>query len=205
MGTTITGNTENGGERRMSRGRLALWAAAVLFLLGHWVAMRFTGEVNWRVGDFVFAGVLMFGALGTYELVVRMTGDTAYRAGVGMAVVAAFLLVWSNAAAGITDSDADGLYALVVAVGVVGAFVARFRPAGMARALFAAALTMASVSMVALVAGMVPAYNSPSEVLGITGFFVTLFAGSALLFREAARGEGEQREGEQREGEPGEG
>lgn len=179
----MTGNMENRGERRTSRWRIAAWVVAVLILLLPWVA-----GAPWSVGDFVFAGVLLFGSLGTYEIAARTTGNIAYRAGVGVAIAAAFLLVWINAAVGITDSDADAMYLLVLAIGIVGSFVALFRPAGMARAMFATALATALVGVIALIAGVVPAHNSAFEILGITGLFVALWVGSALLFRQAARG-----------------
>jgi hypothetical protein len=150
--------------------------------------MQFTDEVNWTVGDFVVFGVLLFGSLGAYELARRITGNTAYRAGVGVAIAATFLLAWVNGAVGITDSDADFALFLAPAVGIIGAIIARFRPRGMVRAMFATAFALTLVSAIALVAGVVPAHNSALEVLGITGFFVALYVGSALLFREAVRG-----------------
>jgi hypothetical protein len=55
----------------------------------------------------------------------------------------------------------------------------------MARAMFAAALAQALIGVIALLAGMVPAYNSAFEILGITGFFAALFVGAGLLFRKA--------------------
>jgi hypothetical protein len=142
----------------------------------------------WTLADFVFAGALIFGTGLTYVLVARKAGNIAYRAAVGVALAAAFLLVWGNAAVGITDSDADLMFLWVPAVGIIGAIIARFQPRGMARAMFATALTQALVAVIALIAGIVPAYNSAFEVLGITGFFVALIVGSALLFRHAARG-----------------
>ncbi len=154
--------------------------------------MQFTDEVNWTMSDFVFAGALVLGTGITYELAVRKTGDTAYRAAVGVALAAAFLLTWANGAVGITDSDADGMYFWVVALGIIGAFIAWFRPEGMARAMLATALAQALVAVIALIAGIVPAYNSVFEILGITGFFVALWVGSAWLFRKAAR-EGPER------------
>ncbi len=141
----------------------------------------------WNVFDFVFAGALIFGTGLTYVLVARKAGNIAYRAAVGVALAAAFLLVWGNAAVGITDSDADLMYVGVPAVGIIGAIIARFQPRGMARAMFAMALAQALVAVIALIAGIVPAYNSAFEILGITGFYVALFVGSALLFRYAAR------------------
>jgi len=164
---------------------VALVTAFVLLL--PLLAMQVTDEVAWTLADFVFAGALIFGTGLTYVLVARKAGNIAYRAAVGVALAAAFLLVWANAAVGITDSDADLMFILVPTVGIVGAIVARFRPHGMARALFATALAQALVAVIALFAGIVPAYNSAFEVLGITGFYVALFVGSALLFRHAAR------------------
>jgi len=175
------GNGGRGGGG--GRWRYALWAVAALVLLVPLVA-----GAPWTTADYVFAGVLMFGALGVYELAARLTGNTAYRTGAGMGLAAIFLLVWINGAVGITDGQADGLFFLLVpAVGFVGAVVARFRPRGMAFAMFAAALTVVSIAVFALVAGLVPAHNSPLEILGLAGFFGLLFVGSALLFREAAR------------------
>lgn len=182
-GKTMDGNAENGGVRRMSRGRIAAWIAAALLLL-----LPLVAGAPWTASDFVFAGVLLFGSLGAYEVVARMKGDNAYRAGAGVAIAAVFPLVWINMAVGITDSAADVMYLGVVAVGLVGALIARFKPRGMALAMIATALAHALVGVVALIAGIVPAFNSAFEILGITTVFVVLFGGSALLFREAARG-----------------
>ena len=159
---------------------VALATASILLvpLLAKW---------PWTLFDFVFAGVLVFGKGLTYVLAARKGDNIAYRAAVGVALAAALLLVWVNGAVGITDSDADLIYVGVLAIGIIGAIIARLRPHGMARALFAMALAQALVAMIALIAGMVPAYNSAFEILGITGFFVALFVGSGLLFRYAWR------------------
>lgn len=191
----MAGNTENGGGRRGSRWRVAAWAAAALILLLPLVAMQFTDGVNWDVADFLIAGALLVGVGVPYELAVRKTGDTAYRAAVGVALAAAFLLVWVNGAVGIIgseDNDANLMYYGVLAVGLIGAFVARFRPGGMARALVVTALAQASVAVVALVAGLGSPGSGPLEIAALNGFFVSLFVGSAWLFRRAARGRPEQ-------------
>lgn len=177
---TLTGHTGDGDGR--TRWRTAAWVLAALVLLLPLVAMQFTDEVNWTLLDFVFAGVLLFGSLGAYEAATRTTSNIAYRAGVGVAIAGAFLLTWINAAVGITDSIADLAYLGVPLVGIIGAFLGRFRPAGMARALLATALVQALVGVIAVVAGLVPAHNAAVEILGLTGFFVVLFAGSAWLF-----------------------
>ena len=79
------------------------------------------------------------------------------------------------------------MYVGVLFVGIVGAIVARFRPDGMARALLAAALAQALVAVIALIAGLGHPASPPLEILGVSGFFVTLFVGSALLIRYAGR------------------
>jgi hypothetical protein len=183
---------ESGGGRRGSRWRIAAWAVAALILLLPLVAMQFTDEVNWGVGDFVFAGALLIGTGLTYELAVRKQGDAAYRAAVGVALAAAFILVWVNAAVGIIgseDENANLMYIGVLAVAIIGALIARFQPQGMAHAMFAAAFVQALVAVIALAAGWGSTGASwPLDILGLTGFFVALFVVSAFLFRQAARG-----------------
>lgn len=186
----MAGRAENGGGRHGSRWRLAAWAVAALILLYPLAAMQFTEDVNWGVFDFVVAAVLLGGTLITYELVARKADNLAYRAAVAPAVVAALLLVWINLAVGIIGNEehpANLMYLGVLAVGIVGAILARFRPHDMARALFATALAQALVGVVALVAGLGstgPIW--PLDILGVTGLFVAIFVGSALLFRKAA-------------------
>ncbi len=189
------GNTGNGGGRRGSRWRIAAWAAAALILLLPLVAMQFTDEVNWDVADFALFGALLIGVGVPYELAVRTTGDNAYRAAVGVALAAAFILVWVNGAVGIIgseDNPANLMYGGVLAVGIIGAIIARFQPHGMARALFATALAQALVAVIALIAGLGSPWSGPLEIVALNGFFVALFVGSALVFQKAARGRPER-------------
>jgi hypothetical protein len=121
----------------------------------------------------------------------RKPGNTAYKSAVGLALAAAFFLFWVNSAVGIIgdeSNDANLMYLGVLAVGGIGAIVARFQPHGMARALFATALAQALVAVIALIAGLGstgPIW--PWDVLILTGFFGASWLGSALLFRTAAR------------------
>ena len=194
-GKTMAGNTEHGGGRRGSRWRIAAWSAAALLLLLPLVAMQFTEEVVWDVADFAVAGALLVGTGVTLELTARKTGNRAYRAAVGVALAAAFILVWVNRAVGIIgneSNDANLMYDGVLAVGVIGALIARFQPNGMARALFATTIAQALVPVIALIAGMVPADESTYKIVGLNGFFVALWLTSTWLFRKAAR-EGPER------------
>jgi hypothetical protein len=170
--------------------RVVAWGAAAALLLLPLVAMQFTNEVAWDATDFAFAGVLVASVGVTYELAVRKTRNIAYRVAVGVALAAAFLLVWVNAAVGIIGSEnesANLVYAGVLGVGITGAIVARFQPNGMARALRGTALAQALVAVIALIGGFGSTDPSwPLEILMLSGFFAALWLISAWLFRKAA-------------------
>lgn len=176
---------------RVNPWRVLGWSFAVLLLLVPAIAMRFSDEVHWTTGDFVFAAVLLGTVGGAFELAARRSRDGAYRAGAGIALFAVFLLVWINGAVGIIGSErepANRLYGIVLLIALGGALLARFRPAGMARTLFATALAQTLVAAVALAMGWGrsgPIY--PFDVLGVTAGLGVLFTGAGLLFRIAAR------------------
>jgi hypothetical protein len=70
------------------------------------------------------------------------------------------------------------MYLGVIAVGALGAVMARFRPPGMSRALFAMALAQALVAVIVLVAKL-------SGTVLLDGCFAAVWVGSALLFQRA--------------------
>ncbi|WP_437813552.1 hypothetical protein [Sorangium sp. So ce1078] len=179
----MEGTTDSGGGRRGIPWRIAVWGIAALVLLLPLFAMQFTEEVAWDLADFAIFGAMLAGACGTYELAARATGSSAYRAGVGVALAAAFILVWMNLAVGIIGNEenpANLMYGGVLAVGIIGSIIARFQPHGMGRALVATALAQALVAVIALIAGL-------GYTLILTGFFVALWLTSARLFQRAAR------------------
>jgi hypothetical protein len=166
--------------------------AAVILLLPL-LAMQLTDQVVWTPFDFAVAGGLLVGSGLMYQLTARKGDNTAYRAAVGVAVLAVLLLGWLSGAVGIIGVEgdpADLMYIGVVAVLFIGAFIARFQPDGMARALFATALAQGLVAVIALIMGK---HNSPdsslSEIVGVNAMFIALFLGSAALFRHSARGQ----------------
>ena len=102
------------------------------------------------------------------------------------------MLVWLALGVGIIGRDGDPanrMYFGVLAVGLVGAVLSRFRPRGMARALLAMALAQALVAAIAVIAGLGLPWSGPAEVLLLNGFFIAAFSGSAWLFRRAAAGQ----------------
>jgi hypothetical protein len=154
------------------------------------VAKQFIGEVSW-VDNLAQTGALLIGVGVAVELASRKTGEAAYRAAVGLALGSALLLGWVNGAVGIIgseDNDANLMYGGVLVVGAIGAIIARFKPEGMARALFATALAQTLVAVIALVGRLGSPYSGPLEIVSVNGFFVALFVGSAVLFSKAARG-----------------
>jgi hypothetical protein len=111
-----------------------------------------------------------------------MKAKNAYRVAACIACGATLLLLWMQGALA-TEDDSPGLIFFgVLAVGVIGAVIARFRPLGMARALTATALAQTLVAVMAMIA-----WKQYVEILILNGFFTALWVGSALLFWKAAR------------------
>ncbi len=172
--------------------RLVVWAAVVAFiLLIPLLAMQFTDEVVWDLADFIVMGGLLFGVGLAYELVARRSEKTVYRGALGVGLAGAFLLFWVNDAVGIIGNEgqpANLMYGAVFAVGLIGSLMTRFKPRGMARTLFAAALTQMLVPVIALLIWPPPVTSWAPGVFGVfvlSAFFAVLFVGSALLFRRA--------------------
>jgi hypothetical protein len=122
------------------------------------------------------------------------TAHIAYRFAVGVALAAALILVWLSLGVGIIGKDGDPanlMYFGVLAVGIIGALVVRFRARGMARALFATALAQTLVAVIAIFASLGHPWSGPLELVLLNGFFVAMFTGSGWLFRCAAHGRSE--------------
>jgi hypothetical protein len=141
------------------------------------------------VSQFVMAGIVLLLAGLVCLLVASWGRSGAYKLAAGVAVVASLLLVWGNLAVGFIgseDNPVNLLYGAVLAVGFVGAAVARLQPQGMARAMFAAAATQFAVPFVALL------IKQPELTMGVLWVIVlnTIFAGlwvaAGLLFRRAS-------------------
>ena len=119
---------------------------------------------------------------------MQLQSNTAYRLAIGLALTAAILIIWLNAAAGLIgiedDDPANLLYVVVLAIGFIGAILARLQPRGLARALFATALAQTLVGAIAL---KLPNTASSVQIVIVHGVFVALFSGAALLLRYAAR------------------
>jgi hypothetical protein len=164
--------------------------AASILLLVPLIASQITEEVDWSVFDFIIAWILLFGAGFTYNLITRKMSNIAYRAAAAIAVVTALFLIWSNLAVGLIGSEnnpANLMYLGVLATLLTGSIIVRFKPYGMVLALAATVLAQILVTVIAVIAGFGAPENTPVQLVFINGFFITLWAGSALLFWYTAR------------------
>ena len=162
--------------------RVALVALVLLML--PFVASRVVDGWNWSAGSFVIVYVLFFVTGMAYAVIARKMGAWSYKAGVGVALVAGFALGWSNMVH-VADSEnpANLVYYSVLAVGGVGACLARLEARGLARTLFAMAVTLALIAL--MLPSGAPPYLARNMAIG-HGVFVALFTASGLLFRRAS-------------------
>lgn len=169
---------------------LFLSFGTLFMLLIPFTAMQFSGEVNWSPGDFLIAGLMLFGTGLLYILATIKADTTVYRVATGLALVTALFLTWSNLAVGIIGSEnnsINSLYFGVILVGIIGAIFSRFQPKRMAFTLVAMALTQCLITIIALSTGTQHSTgNSLFKIVAVNGFFISLFIASALLFGYAA-------------------
>jgi len=180
----MTSQRETADMLQGKRGSLLLWVGASLLLLLPLLAMQFSAEMRWDVGDFLLFGAMLAIACGSLQLALRKSRNLVYLTASGVAVATAFALVWVNLAVGIIGDEsnrANLLFGGVLVVGVSAAMVAGFQPQRMARALLATALAQAVVVVIVLSLGW--SYRSAI----VAACFVLPWLVSAFLFRQAAR------------------
>jgi hypothetical protein len=171
------------GRGGLNPWRLLGWGGAAALLLLPLVAMQFTQEVNWTLSDFIFAG-LLFGLVGgLFELAVRLSGSIAYRIAAALGLGVSFLVVWANGAVGIIGNENDAINLVffgILAVGLGGALIVRFRPEGMA-------LAVSAMGALMLVMAAYVLATNPNREAVIIAFLAGLWFLSAGLFRKAAQ------------------
>jgi hypothetical protein len=176
----------NGSDRGTIYWRTIGWGGALLLLLLPLVAMRLTTEVNWTASDFIAFGIMLLAVGIPLELVVRTSHSRAYRGGAALAVLGAFLVVWTNLAVGIVgseDNPANLLFFCALLLGVIAASIGRFTPRAMARAMMTIVIGLGIAFAVAVSAVTdEPQVSHLRELLG-TSVFAGIFLSSAGLFR----------------------
>lgn len=178
-------------ERGGHKWRIVGWGAAVALLAAPFVAMQLHADgVNWSPGDFLVMGAMLGIVGGLIELAARARQSRSYRGGAVLALLGAFLLTWANLAVGIVGSEenpSNQLFFVALLMGIAGAVGGRFRPDGMKRAMITTAVAVVLAFLLAESAPRdEPMVRPLVEAVG-TSIFVLLFAGSALLFRNAER------------------
>jgi len=184
-------NTDVSSERHGGRLRIAAWGTVAFLLMLPLAAMQFTDEVAWTIGDFIFAA-LMLGSVGlALELTVRTSRNLAFRAGVAILLAVPFMSLWFTGAVGVIgdeDNPANLVFLVTPLFALGAAALARFRAAGLARAMAATAVAQ----LVAGGIGVAAAMNAPTpvfspEALVIIAFFTAMWLVAGALFRAAAR------------------
>ncbi len=173
--------------------RLTMWALGVtaLLLIPLTLSIQQRGMENpdwgWTGFDFVFMGILLFGAALAYELIVRRITSTVYKAAVALAGVTSVVLIWINASVGIIgDGPINLMYFGVLAVGFLGSLISWFDARKMSYTMYAMTGAQLLVPVIALIVGTSDFSPSVSGVFGLNGFFALMFAGSAILFQKAS-------------------
>jgi hypothetical protein len=187
-------NNDGGGRRRSIWKGPAFITALILSI--PLLRSLFVSGWDWDIRVFLLVGAvgtLLFSIGLACQMVIRNLGTTVYRVAVGVALVASFGLVWGNFVQAADDvNPAAMMYLSVPIVGIIASALARFRPDGMARALFVTALAQGLVLLVVLIVrnpGVTPWTAAVLRGFGGNSMFFVLFVASALLFRKAARGE----------------
>lgn len=119
----------------------------------------------------------------------RTSGNRAYRAGVAVAALTSFLIVWTTI---VRDDGTGEAFFMLILAAAVGGYTARFRPDGMARAMLGVAIMQILLTLLVVTAPVtaeVPDGISKAWLFG--GGFTVLWLASAALFRAAAKGDRE--------------
>lgn len=180
-----------GKQRKFGQSILVVAVVTGLLLMVPLVAMQFTNDVVWSAGDFIVAGLLLFGIGVSYVVATRNAPNIIYRLAMGLGLGATLFFIWANLAVGLIGAGPNAgnlMYMAVVVVGMIGTFLSRLRPRGMELTMYAMALALAFLAAIALLTGM-DEYPGSSvyEILGVSGFFVMPFVLSGLLFRHVAQ------------------
>jgi hypothetical protein len=165
---------------RVALGALAVWMVPL-------VASQVVEGWHWGVGGFAFVYFLFFLTGMVIALVAKKMGVWSYKAGVGVAVVAGFILGWSTwVQAADLENPANFWYDIVLVVGAIGACLVRLKASGLAWTLFVMAATLAVIAVI-LPSGA-PTDMARRMAIGHV-VYVVLFAASGLLFRHASLAE----------------
>ncbi|MEM6804296.1 MAG: hypothetical protein AAF696_23040, partial [Bacteroidota bacterium] len=172
--------------------RLGIGMGILLLLSIPLIAMQFTDEVNWQIGDFLIMGLALSFFAFLFEFLASRSDKLVYRAALGIGLLGAFLLFWVNGAVGIIGNEgnpANLLYLSVFIIGLIGGLLSRFKAKGMSITLFLAAIVQCLIPLLALLIWGQGEFSGSAGLFGafiLSSFFATPFLLSAWLFRKSA-------------------
>lgn len=173
--------------------RLIVWILLIILLLMvPLIAMLYTNEVKWSVFDFIIMGTALMIVGVSYELIARRSKKILYRIAFGIGLLGALLLFWVNGAVGIIGNEGQIVnmgYTVVIATGLFGSLIAKFKPKGMSYTLYVVAIVQMLVPIIAIFVWPPPDISWSPGILKIfilNGVFAGIFITSAFLFRLAA-------------------
>ena len=151
-------HAENIGPARPRRNiwRILGWGGAVALILTPLVAMQFTTEVNWDETDFIVAAIIFGIVGGLIEFAVRLSSNWYFRFGSMFAVLAGFMVIWSNLAVGMIgneDNPTNLWFGAVLLIAIVGSIASRFRRRILPQAMFVAGIVQISIGVFAGILG----------------------------------------------------
>ena len=79
-----------------------------LLLLIPFLAMRFTGEVNWGPIDFITAGILLLGTGLACEFVLRKAKKIQHRIAICAGILLVLFIIWAELAVGLIGTPFAG-------------------------------------------------------------------------------------------------
>ena len=82
--------------------------APIILLLIPFIGMQFSEEVNWTIGDFIIAGVLLFGTGLILELLIRKVKEKRTKLILVSLVLLGLIILWAELAVGIFGSPLAG-------------------------------------------------------------------------------------------------
>ena len=82
--------------------------SVAVILLIPLIAMQFSDEVNWKLADFVIAGILLLGTGLACEFILRKVKNKDNRIALCVAIIIVLLLIWAELAVGIFGSPLAG-------------------------------------------------------------------------------------------------
>ena len=101
-------NTDTMETTNQNKRLFTILASAIAILLIPLIAMNFTNDVNWKIFDFLVAGILLIGTGLSLEFILRKIKTLRYRILFGIALFVVLFLIWAELAVGIFGTPFAG-------------------------------------------------------------------------------------------------